>query len=61
MVTKTNVTAPEPNLEKPVLLSTSEDLKNALLVVSVTINLFFFTAWLVVQTDPGLASVIPVL
>ncbi len=40
---------------RPALFETSEDLKTALLIVSVTINLFLFTAWLVVQTDPRYA------
>lgn len=41
---------------RPALFETSEDLKTALLIVSVTINLFLFTAWLVVQTDPRYAA-----
>lgn len=42
-------------LERVAMLQTSEDLKNALLVVSLTINLFLFTAWLVIQVDANLA------
>lgn len=43
------------NIQRPAIFQTSEDLKTALLVVSVTINLFLFTAWLVIQTDPRFA------
>ncbi|HRK40997.1 MAG TPA: hypothetical protein PLN95_02865 [Candidatus Saccharibacteria bacterium] len=41
--------------ERVAVFQTSEDLKSALLIVSVTVNLFIFTAWLVIQTDPTLA------
>ena len=40
------------------IFQTSEDLKTALLIVSLSINLFVFTAWLVVQTDPRYAAMI---
>lgn len=40
------------------VLQTGQDLKNALLVVSLVINLFIFTAWLVVQADPSLTLVL---
>lgn len=51
MTTKTNTHVPD----SPAVFQTSEDLKTALLVVSMAINLFVFTAWLVIQTDPRLA------
>lgn len=51
MSTKTNTQL----RDIPVVFQTSEDLKSALLVVSVAINLFIFTAWLVVQVDPHYA------
>lgn len=41
--------------ENIALLQTSEDLKTALLLVSMTVNLFLFTAWLVIQADPTLS------
>ena len=44
--------------EKFAILQTREDLKSALLIVSVTINLFLFTAWLVIQTDPRYALIL---
>jgi len=43
------------NLERAAIFQTSEDVKTALLIVSVSINLFLFTAWLVIQTDPRFA------
>lgn len=42
----------------PAIFQTSEDLKTALLIVSLSINLFVFTAWLVIQTDPRYAAMI---
>lgn len=58
MSTKTN-TAPIKDLnERVAVFQTSEDLKTALLIVSVTVNLFLFTAWLVVQADPNVALVL---
>lgn len=51
MTTKTNTQVPE----SIAVFQTSEDLKTALLVVSMAINLFLFTTWLVIQTDPSLA------
>ena len=55
MSTKTNTT----NInERVAIFQTSEDLRTALLIVSLTINLFLFTAWLVVQADPNLALVL---
>lgn len=42
----------------PAIFQTSEDLKTALLIVSLSVNLFLFTAWLVVQTDPRYAALI---
>lgn len=54
MIEKTNM-----NLQDRVaLLQTSEDVKTALLLVSATINLVLFTAWLVIQTDPSTALVL---
>jgi len=41
--------------ERVAVFQTSEDLKTALLVVSVVVNLFIFTACVVIQTDPTLA------
>ena len=43
---------------RPAIFQTSEDLKTALLIVSVSINLFLFTAWLVIQTDPRYAALL---
>lgn len=40
------------------MFQTAEDLKTALLIVSMSINLFLFTAWLVIQVDPSLALVL---
>ena len=57
MSTKTNILTPEVTELKP-LFQTSEDLKSALLVVSMVINLAVFTAWLVVQADPNLSLAI---
>lgn len=54
MSTKTNT----QNLERAAVLQTSEDMKNALLAVSMGVNLFLFTAWLVIQVDPSLALVL---
>lgn len=54
MTTKTNT----QNLERVAILQTSEDLKAALLVVSLAVNLFLFTAWLVIQVDPSYALVL---
>jgi hypothetical protein len=44
--------------QKVAVLQTSEDLKNALLIISTTINLFLFTAWLMIQADPSLSLVL---
>lgn len=55
MSTKTNTTTIN---ERVAVFQTSEDLRTALLIVSLTINLFLFTAWLVVQADPNLALVL---
>lgn len=52
--TETNTAAPE----RVAVFQTSEDLKSALLVVSMAINLFVFTAWLIIQADPTLALTI---
>lgn len=54
MNTKTNTTLRTDTA----LLQTSEDMKNALLAVSVAINLVIFTAWLVIQVDPRLALIL---
>lgn len=43
-----------PTDQQP-LLQTSQDMKNALMIVSVALNLFIFTALLVIQVDPGLS------
>ena len=55
MSTKTNRAKTK---QLPVVLQTGEDLKNALLVVSMVINLFIFTAWLVIQVDPSVSLVL---
>lgn len=34
---------------------TKEDMKNSILIVSVLINLFVFTSWLVVEVSPDYA------
>lgn len=57
MTTQTNTTN-VLNSKQPAILQTREDVKTALLLVSLTINLFVFTAWLVIQTDPRLALVL---
>ena len=57
MSTKTNTLTLEKTELGPVF-QTSEDLKSALLVVSVIINLAIFTAFLVVQVDPNLSLVL---
>lgn len=44
---KTNTTK-----ERVAVFQTSEDLKTALLVVSMAVNLIIFTTWLVIQVDP---------
>lgn len=44
--------------DRVAVFQTSEDLKTALLVVSLSINLFLFTAWLVVETDPRYAALL---
>lgn len=54
MSTKTNT----KTLEPAAIIQTGEDLRTALLVVSVAVNLFLFTAWLVIQVDPTLALVL---
>lgn len=54
MSTKTNT----QTIESVAVFQTSEDLKTALLVVSMAVNLFLFTAWLVIQVDPSLALVL---
>lgn len=45
-------------VERVAILQTSEDLKTALLVVSMAVNLFIFTAWLLIQVDPTYALVL---
>jgi hypothetical protein len=55
MNTKTNTLNMQ---DRVAVFQTSEDLKSALLIVSMTINLFLFTAWLVIQADPTLALVL---
>lgn len=57
MTTQTNTTK-LLTVKQPALLSTREDVKTALLLVSATINIFMFTAWLVIQTDPRLALIL---
>lgn len=54
MTTETN-TPTKLGTERIALFQTSEDLKTALLAVSITINLFLFTTWLVIETDPSLS------
>lgn len=55
MSTKTNTTEIQ---QRVAVMQTSEDLKTALLLVSLIVNLFLFTAWLVIQADPNLALVL---
>lgn len=55
MSTKTNTIQLQ---ERVAVFQTAEDLKTALLIVSMSINLFLFTAWLVIQVDPSLALVL---
>ena len=55
MSTKTNITEIQ---DRVAIFQTGEDLKTALLIVSMTVNLFLFTAWLVIQADPNLALVL---
>ncbi|HEX8389822.1 MAG TPA: hypothetical protein VF597_00160 [Candidatus Saccharimonadales bacterium] len=52
--TKTNTTTNEA----VAVFQTSADLKSALLIVSLVVNLFLFTAWLVIQADPRVALVV---
>jgi hypothetical protein len=40
----------------PAVFQTSADLKNALLVISVTLNMFVFIAWLVAQVSDEYAK-----
>lgn len=54
MSTQTNT----ETIERVALLQTSEDLKTALLFVSLAINAFIFISWLVIQVDPGVALVL---
>lgn len=54
MSTQTNTTTEE----RVALLQTSEDLKTALLFVSLAVNAFIFIAWLVIQVDPAVALVL---
>lgn len=54
MSTKTNT----DTIERAAILQTSEDLKTALLFVSVAVNVTIFIAWLVVQVDPNVALVL---
>jgi hypothetical protein len=44
--------------ENVALFQTTEDLKTALLFVSLAVNAFIFIAWLVVQVDPSVALVL---
>jgi hypothetical protein len=44
--------------ERVAILQTSEDLKTALLFVSLAANAFIFIAWLVIQVDPSVALVL---
>ena len=44
--------------ERVALLQTSEDLKTAMLFVSLAVNAFIFIAWLLVQVDPSVALVL---
>lgn len=44
--------------ERVAILQTSEDLKTALLFVSLAVNAFLFISWLVIQVDPGVALVL---
>jgi hypothetical protein len=54
MSTKTNIQAQE----RVALLQTSEDLKTAMLFVSLAVNATLFIAWLIVQVDPDVALVL---
>lgn len=54
MSTQTNI----ETKERVAILQTSEDLKTALLFVSLAVNAFIFIAWLVVQVDPSVALVL---
>lgn len=54
MSTKTNIKAQE----RVALLQTSEDLKTAMLFVSLAVNATIFIAWLIVQVDPDVALVL---
>jgi hypothetical protein len=55
MSTQTNT---EIVKERVALLQTTEDLKTALLFVSLAVNAFLFITWLVVQVDPTVALVL---
>ena len=54
MNTQTNI----ETTERVALLQTSEDLKTALLFVSLAVNAFIFISWLVIQVDPSVALVL---
>lgn len=54
MSTKTNIQVQE----RVALLQTSEDLKTAMLFVSLAVNATIFIAWLIVQVDPNVALVL---
>lgn len=51
---KTNI----DTYSRSAVFETSEDLKSALLIVSAVINLFAFTALLVIAADPSLSLVL---
>lgn len=53
-ITNTNT----ETIVRTAVFQTSEDLKTALLIVSAVVNLFIFTAWLVIAADPSLALVL---
>jgi len=41
------------NITQTANAQTKEDVKNSVLIVSVLVNLFVFTAWLVIEATPN--------
>lgn len=55
--TKTIKTIAEDQ-ERVALLQTSEDMKTAMLFVSLLVNVTIFIAWLVIEVDPNVALIL---
>ena len=48
--TNTNTTTQSNVISEAVILEPAHDLKNAVLLVSLTVNLFFLVAWITLET-----------